>query len=666
MTSFARLLAAALLASTAFAAHAQTPAPAAPKPRHNVILFVADGLRRNSVTPEDMPTLYRIRTEGVDLHNSHSVFPTVTTANASVIATGHGLGDTGDFGNVIYPGALLAEPGVPTAKGSIAPFLESDDVLATLNGFYNGNYIAETTLLAAAHAAGFSVASIGKLGPTSIQQIASVNRNQLGEMVVPDTIIIDDSTGYPGGIPLPLDFHTELSHSKLPDQAPQRTNGYAPTSQWSNGFSGDAKTPGTLAANNVQIQWFADVTTQLVLPDFAAANKPFVLLFWSRDPDGSQHNQGDSFQTLTPGINGDTSRAALRNADHALAQIVDWLDKHPAIKATTDILVTSDHGFATISRREVDAEGTLASDPAAALTYVPQGKDKAQPPHTLPTGFLAIDLALLTNQHLFDPAVRATTGDSVYEEVQLNADASHYPEDASALIGQKVTKLDGSDARLLIEANGGTDYIFVPSKDPAIVAETIDTLSQLDYIAGIFVDDAFCPTATSCPGALPISSVGLKGASKVPMPTIAVSMKTFYLKPGDMQSGILLADTNLQEGQGNHGSLSRSQSWNNMAAIGPDFKKGFVDPDPVGNIDITPTVASILGIKIPSIGSIKGRVMSEALTNAIALPPAPGKTLISAPAANGRRTVLDYQEQDGARYYDRSCLIPGDHPACIE
>jgi arylsulfatase A-like enzyme len=663
--TLARTLAAVSLSLASTALLAQTPAPAAPA-RHNVIIFVADGLRRNSVTPEDMPTLYRIRAEGVDLRNSHSVYPTVTTANASVIATGHGLGDTGDFGNVIYPGALLAEPGNPGAKGSIAPFLESDDVLATLNGFYNGNYIAETTLLAAAHAAGFSVASVGKLGPTSIQQIASVNRNQLGEMVVPDTIIIDDSTGYPGGVPLPLDFGAQLRDSKLPTEAPQRTNGYAPTSQWSNGFSGDAKTPGTLAANNVQIQWFADVTTQLVLPGFAAADKPFVLLFWSRDPDGSQHNQGDSFQNLTPGINGETSRAALRNADHALAQIVEWLDKHPAIKANTDILVTSDHGFATISRRELNAAGDLVTTPSAALTYALQGKDKPEPPHTLPTGFLAIDLALLTNQHLFDPAVRATTGDSVYEEVALNADASHYPQDGSALIGPKITKLDGSDARLLIEANGGTDYIFVPSKDPAIVAETIDTLSQLDYIAGIFVDDAFCPTPTSCPGALPISSVGLKGASKLPMPTIAVSMKTFYLKPGDMQTGILLADTNLQEGQGNHGSLSRSQTWNNMAAIGPDFKRGFVDESPVGNIDITPTIASILGIDIPSIGTIKGRVMTEALNGKPAPTPAAAKTLVSSPAANGRRTVLDYQEQNGTRYFDRSCLVTGEKPACVE
>jgi hypothetical protein len=266
MTLLARTLAAATLCLTAAA---QTPATSA-APRRNVIIFVADGLRRGSVTPDIMPTLYRIRTEGTDLRNSHAVYPTVTTANASAIATGHGLGDTGDFGNTIYPGAILVEPGNPTATGSIAPFLENDDTLATLNGFFHGNYLGETTLLEAAHAAGLNVASVGKLGPTSIQQVASVQRNQLGQMSVPDTIIVDDSTGYPGGIPLPLDFSTQLAHSDLPTQAPLRTNGFAATSPWSNGFTGDAVTPGTRAANLTQIQWFADVTTQLILPTFAA------------------------------------------------------------------------------------------------------------------------------------------------------------------------------------------------------------------------------------------------------------------------------------------------------------------------------------------------------------------------------------------------------------
>ena len=72
--------------------------------KHNVIIFVADGLRRGSVTAEAMPTFLKLRTTGVDFRDSHSVFPTFTTANASAIATGHGLGDTVDYSNEIYPG----------------------------------------------------------------------------------------------------------------------------------------------------------------------------------------------------------------------------------------------------------------------------------------------------------------------------------------------------------------------------------------------------------------------------------------------------------------------------------------------------------------------------------------------------------------------------------
>ena len=83
---------------------------------HNVILFVADGLRSQIVTPETAPALAAVRSEGVDFQNSHSVYPTVTTANASAMATGHYLGDTGDFSNTIYTGYPVAAAG-----GAVTP-----------------------------------------------------------------------------------------------------------------------------------------------------------------------------------------------------------------------------------------------------------------------------------------------------------------------------------------------------------------------------------------------------------------------------------------------------------------------------------------------------------------------------------------------------------------
>jgi predicted AlkP superfamily pyrophosphatase or phosphodiesterase len=71
---------------------------------HNVIIFVADGLRSQIVTPETAPALAAVRAEGVDFQNSHSIYPTVTTVNAATIATGHLPGDHGDFGNTLFVG----------------------------------------------------------------------------------------------------------------------------------------------------------------------------------------------------------------------------------------------------------------------------------------------------------------------------------------------------------------------------------------------------------------------------------------------------------------------------------------------------------------------------------------------------------------------------------
>ncbi len=112
---------------------------------------------------------------------------------------------------------------------------------------------------------------------------------------------------------------------------------------------------------------------------FKARNKPFVLVFWSRDPDGTQHNQGDSLLKVEPGINGPTSRAAIKNADDNLAEIRSALDEL-GLAANTDIIIAADHGFSTISKES-------KTSAAAQTTYadVPEG--------LLPPGFVALDLA---------------------------------------------------------------------------------------------------------------------------------------------------------------------------------------------------------------------------------------------------------------------------------
>src|SRR5580698_7334206 len=149
------------------------PVQAAPKP-HNVLVFVADGLRYVRVTQKTAPTLWRIKSEGVDFTNSHSLYPTLTTVNASDIATGHYIGDTGDFGNTIWSG-----------KGNLQ--FEDDSQLGQANTQFGGNYLNETSLIAAAREAGMATAIMGKVGPTAIQDVTQ--RDGTG------TIVIDDAYG---------------------------------------------------------------------------------------------------------------------------------------------------------------------------------------------------------------------------------------------------------------------------------------------------------------------------------------------------------------------------------------------------------------------------------------------------------------------------------------
>ena len=90
---------------------------------------------------------------------------------------------------------------------------------------------------------------------------------------------------------------------------------------------------------------------------------------------------------------------------------------------------------------------------------------------------------------------------------------------------------------------------------------------------------------------------------------------------------------------------------NFMAAIGPDFKAGFVDEAPVSNADAGKTISRILGLNIRAKGHLIGRLMTEAMPGG-RTPHVLTQTVRSQPAANGLRTVLHYQTVRETRYFD--------------
>ena len=572
------------------------PAAASDKKPHNVVLFIPDGLRALMVSEQTAPTMAAIRDKGVNFKNPHSLFPTFTTPNASAMATGHYLGDTGDFSNTIYAGFP-----VPGAGGSLTPFLESDPVLGDVDEHFAGDYLDEVTLLKAARDAGISTATIGKLGPTLIFD----HTDRTGS----PTILVDDSTGRASGIPLSQEVQAAITAAGLPLAAPSRGD---------NGKAGTATTPGTTVANITQQGYFADVATKVVLPLFKARNRPFVLVFWSRDPDGTQHNQGDSLNQLTPGINGPTSLASIKNADHDLARIQKAL-ADLGLADTTDIFVTADHGFATISKES-------KTSPAGRASYTDV------PTRFLPPGFVAIDIASALGMPLYDP-------DAKNAPVAIN----NHPSRSNGLIGPNPQNPD-----VVIAANGGSDLVYFPKKDKKLAARVVSALLAQDYVSGLFVDDSL----GKFPGTLPLTAINLKGSALTPMPAIAVNFRTFSTGcEQPLLCTVEIADTGLQQGQGMHGSFSRADTMNFMAAIGPDFKAGFSDEAPVSNADVGKTLARILGLKIKDHGKLVGRVLTETMPGGTTLRYIT-KVMRSDPDPNGLRTVLNYQLVGNTRYFD--------------
>ncbi len=653
--------------SSALQAAAQSPVSSSSSGR-NVLIFVADGLRNGSVNATDSPTLYQLRQDGVNFDHSYSLFPTFTTPNASAIATGHYLGDTGDFSNTIYSGFPT-----PNAGGSPTPFIENNPVLSDLNTQYKGtfdpsdpdtfnfyNFLNEDTLLQSARQAGYNTAAVGKVGPTLIQDVSQGTVDpSTGKVPVPQTVIIDDSTGKAGGIPLSSDIQQRLIKSGLGITAPDRTNGATVTdptqAQLSNGFSGTNTTAGTLEANYTQQQYFANAATQAILPSFQANGNPFAMVFWSRDPDGTQHNQGDSLNSLTPGINGPTSKSAIKNADNNLAQIIQTL-KADGQYDNTDIFVTSDHGFSTISKSVVDAQGTKVNDYASTLTY------KGVNAGFLPPGFVAINLAKGLGENLFDPDQATKNADGTYSYKQLDPTKGDRPNNGNGLIASSTTlstpnATTAPPAEVIVAANGGSDLVYIPDHNAATLQKVVDILTKQNYVSGLFVDDSYGSIA----GTLPLSSINLKGSAQTPTPALVINFKTFSTDPSNpAQTEVEIADTGLQQGQGMHGSFGRGDTFNNMIAIGPDFKSGFTDSAPVSNADVAPTLAKILGLNVPgNNGSLVGRVISEALNGNPDPIESTSGVIKSDQSLNGQTTYLDYQQVGDQKYFSAAGFANG-------
>jgi hypothetical protein len=119
-------------------------------------------------------------------------------------------------------------------------------------------------------------------------------------------------------------------------------------------------------------------------------------------------------------------------------------------------------------------------------------------------------------------------------------------------------------------------------------------------------------------------------------------------------AGMILCDAGYYgPGQGGHTTLSPFDMHNTCIAAGPDFRRGFADELPSGNMDIAPTILWLLGATPPA--KLSGRVLHEALNELESPKLTPRSNELEASWRGEKftwRQSLRTIELDGVTYFD--------------
>lgn len=158
---------------------------------------------------------------------------------------------------------------------------------------------------------------------------------------------------------------------------------------------------------------------------------------------------------------------------------------------------------------------------------------------------------------------------------------------------------------LLVNLGGSTLFYVFDHHQPT-VERLVEFLQGTDCAGVIF-------SRVPLPGTFPLS-LGQVDAGPT-APDVVVAMRWREVRNAWGIPGTIAA-VGGRVGGGAHGSLSRFDMNNTLIAAGPGFRAGLVSETPSGNIDIAPTVLSLLGVERPA--SMDGRVLVEALADAAA------------------------------------------------
>jgi predicted AlkP superfamily pyrophosphatase or phosphodiesterase len=574
MRQLARL---AALFLTAFAAEAHA---------HRVIVFVWDGMRPDAISEDDTPNLAALAKQGTFFADNHATYPTFTMVNASSFATGSFPGTIGFFGNRFWaPGAKGFD-----AKGAPSDFnapiyTEDYAVLRALDDHWNHDLLQAPTLLERARKAGLKTAVIGKSGPAFLQDIHE------GGTILDENVALPLSFAKKlakAGFPLP----TNTVHAYDADHFQLEPDNGTPTAQLplvtlKDGNTSDASdaagAPPT-ASNAYLMRAFLDY----VLP----VEKPDVSFVWLRNPDSTEHSYG---------VGSPNFHLALRAQDELLGKLQAKL-KELGMDGDTDLVIVSDHAHSNVS-------GPTDLFPLRAINDGRVGRIDPE------WGYSASGAIRLADEMTHAGFTAFDGFGCIYAPVMsgVKADGSQrlptrYDDDGK-LCGKpgpyttpsyKVPNELPKNA-FVIAPNGGSEYLYMPAHDREAIVKAVRFLQSREAFGAIFVDARY----GKIPGTLPLATVHLANKRA---PDIVASYD--FNADAVVQGFKGTVYTSMSNERGMHGSFSPVDVHNLLLASGPDFRQGLRSELPSGNVDLAPTLASVLKLDM---GKTDGRVLRESL-----------------------------------------------------
>ncbi|MGD0283480.1 MAG: alkaline phosphatase family protein [Dissulfurispiraceae bacterium] len=559
-----------------------------------VIIFVWDGLRPDSISATTTPNLWNLSKNGVFFNNNHATYPTFTMMNSSSFSTGDFPDKVGFYGNTVYVPRAAGNNAAGTAVDYNQPvFTEDWSVLLTLNSFYNDELFMVKRLLQVAQDKGKTTAIVGKSGAAFMFDLDRKGYGIDENAIFPQSLAGElQSAGYA----LPKNTPVMWPDIRLLSSNGDPTAIHNPV-ELADSLTSDPSI-GTTSTSLSSNKYMMDIYLQYMLPK----KNPDISVIWFRDPDTTEHLYGVGSKAYLDALNSMDTMLG-----HLAAQLKS-LNQYD----NTDIIVVSDHGHNNVS-------GDLSLFPLRTIANGAIGNTGVANGYSVSGDVrlaqLLADNGIVTNiydgnGYSYDPVISGIMADGT----QVYPDQTDTDGSVTGTIGKKYTtrgfKVPATlpAGSVVIAANGGSDYLYISSKDTSIVKKIVTFLQQREEFGAIFVDDRY----GSIPGAIAMSMVHLENtAGRNPDIIVSYNFNENAVIQG--VKGIEYESMHVpQTYRGMHGSFSPIDVNNTLITSGPDFRAGITSVTPSGNIDVAPTVAYLMGLDMPN---TDGRVLYEALKN---------------------------------------------------